>query len=125
MSSAFIVDGSLLCPEQEENVRGQNAEVRAWGCPLPRISSLMGGTITCRASWGKDILYRGAGLTPKDKGKMPVPKQYDGILKVPDDDDRDSCVHTALLLENLESGRLGPTGKCMNRVRLAHRSGRI
>lgn len=129
MSSAFME--RLFVPfEQEEMSAGQNAGGTGLGMPITKnLVTLMGGTITLQSELGKGtsfIVELDFDL-PKDKGKMPAPKQYvmESLKVLVTDDDRDSCVHTALLLENLgiRSDWVLTGKECINRVRLAHQSG--
>lgn len=129
MSSAFME--RLFVPfEQEDMSAGQNAGGTGLGMPITKnLVTLMGGTITLQSELGKGtsfIVELDFDL-PKDKGKMPAPKQYvmESLKVLVTDDDRDSCVHTALLLENLgiRSDWVLTGKECINRVRLAHQSG--
>ena len=129
MGSAFME--RLFVPFEQENMSmGQNPGGTGLGMPITKnLVTLMGGTITLQSELGKGTSFA-VELDfdlPKDKGSQTSAKQYvmESLKVLVTDDDRDSCVHTALLLENLgiRSDWVLTGRECINRVRLAHRSG--
>ena len=129
MSSAF--EERLFVPfEQADISMGQNAGGTGLGMPITKnLVTLMGGTITLQSELGKGTSFA-VELDfdlPKDKGSQTSAKQYvmESLKVLVTDDDRDSCVHTAILLENLgiRSDWVLTGRECINRVCLAHRSG--
>ena len=93
------------------------------------LVTLMGGTISVKSEVEKGTAFTVELDFEVPEGECGIQAQKQPALEslkvLVSDDDRDSCVHTALLLENLgiRSDWVLTGRECINRVRLAHRSG--
>ncbi|BDF32128.1 hypothetical protein CE91St62_02010 [Lachnospiraceae bacterium] len=129
MSEAFL--NSIFDPfEQESAVIGQKYGGTGLGMPITKnLVTLMGGTISVksRPEHGTTFLIElDFDLKECDADKREQKPHALQVLKaLIADDDRDSCVHTSLLLQNLgiESEWVQTGRECVEKVCTAHHSG--
>ena len=129
MGSAFME--RLFVPfEQEDMSMGENPGGTGLGMPITKnLVTLMGGTITLQSELGKGTSFA-VELDfdlPEQENEVPEQKhQAVQSLKVlVADDDRDSCIHSTLLLQNLgiQSDWVQTGRECVEKVGRAYQSG--
>ena len=129
MSEAFL--SRIFNPfEQESAVIGQKYGGTGLGMPITKnLVTLMGGTISVKSRLEQGttfIIELDFGRPESDTDKLEQRPHALQVLKVlVADDDRDSCVHTSLLLKNLGiESELVQTGReCIEKVRGGYQSG--
>ena len=129
MSGAFM-ERLFLPFEQESAATGQRYGGTGLGMSITKnLVTLMGGTISVQSApeQGSSFTVELDFDVPEEDG-APQPHRQQALesLKVlVADDDRDSCIHTSLLLQNLGiTSDWVLTGlECVDRVLLAHRTG--
>ena len=129
MSGAFL-ERIFLPFEQEDSSVGQRIGGTGLGMPITKnLVTLMGGTISVTSEPGKGSAFAveiDFEIPPGKEKALPQKPQVMEALKVlVADDDRDSCIHASLLLENL--GIVSDwvlTGQaCVDRIRETHKTG--
>ena len=129
MSESFL--NCIFDPfEQGSAAIGQKYGGTGLGMPITKnLVTLMGGTISVksRLEHGTTFLVELDFGTPEDEaGRQELKPHALQVLKVlVADDDRDSCVHTSLLLQNLgiESEWVQTGRECIDKVCTAHQTG--
>ncbi len=127
MSEAFL--GHIFDPfEQEDGRRAVGGT--GLGMPITRnLVTLMGGTISVKSRPDQGSTFTvELDFDLPDRGNAAPEQKLHAIqsLKVlVADDDRDSCIHASLLLQNLgiDSDWVQTGRECVEKVRAAHRSG--
>lgn len=129
MSSEFM-DRLFLPFEQESAVTGQKYGGTGLGMSITKnLVTLMGGTITVHSQQGEGSSFMvelDFDIAESEEKKTAIGEQELAALKVLiADDDKDSCIHTSLLLKNLgivSDWVLNGTD-CVEKVRISHRTG--
>lgn len=129
MSREFM-DRLSLPFEQESAVTGQKYGGTGLGMSITKnLVTLMGGTITVESQLGKGssfLVELDFDTCENEREKNVIGEQELAALKVLiADDDRDSCMHTSLLLKNLGivSDWVLNGKECVEKVRASHRTG--
>ena len=129
MSEEFM-ERLFLPFEQESAATGRKYGGTGLGMSITKnLVNLMGGTIAVKSEPGKGSVFEvelDLGLPPEAQRTISQDERTLGSLKVlVTDDDRDTCLHTTLLLENLGIlARWVLTGEaCVEEVLSAHRIG--
>ncbi len=127
MSEAFL--GHIFDPFEQEDVRRAGGGT-GLGMPITRnLVTLMGGTISVKSRPDQGSTFTvELDFDLPDRGNAAPEQKLHAIqsLKVlVADDDRDSCIHASLLLQNLgiDSDWVQTGRECVEKVRAAHRSG--
>lgn len=129
MSEEFL--NRIFTPfEQESSAAGQKLGGTGLGMPITKnLVILMGGVISVKSKEqaGTTFTVELDFDVPEDESSMrPQKQQALEYLKVlVSDDDRDSCIHTSLLLKNLGivSDWVLTGEECVEKVREAHKTG--
>ena len=127
MSEAFL--GHIFDPFEQEDGRRAGGGT-GLGMPITRnLVTLMGGTISVKSRPDQGSTFTvELDFDLPDRGNAAPEQKLHAIqsLKVlVADDDRDSCIHASLLLQNLgiDSDWVQTGRECVEKVRAAHRSG--
>ena len=127
MSEAFL--GHIFDPFEQEDGRRAGGGT-GLGMPITRnLVTLMGGTISVKSRPDQGSTFTvELDFDLPDRGNAAPEQKLHAIqsLKVlVADDDRDSCIHASLLLQNLgiDSDWVQTGRECVEKVRTAHRSG--
>lgn len=129
MNKAFM-DRMFLPFEQENASIGQKYGGTGLGMAITKnLVTLMGGIISVRSEpeQGSSIIVELEFDLPEDAelSPRPRPQPLKSLNVMIADDDRDCCIHTALLLDNLgiRSDWVLNGQECVDRVLLAHNNG--
>ena len=127
MSEAFL--GHIFDPFEQEDGRRAGGGT-GLGMPITRnLVTLMGGTISVksRPDQGSTFTVELDFDLPDRENAAPEQKLHaiQSLKVLVADDDRDSCIHASLLLQNLgiDSDWVQTGRECVEKVRAAHRSG--
>ena len=127
MSEAFL--GHIFDPFEQEDGRRAGGGT-GLGMPITRnLVTLMGGTISVksRPDQGSTFTVELDFDLPDRENAAPEQKLHaiQSLKVLVADDDRDSCIHASLLLQNLgiDSDWVQTGRECVEKVRTAHRSG--
>ena len=127
MNEAFL--GHIFDPFEQEDGRRAGGGT-GLGMPITRnLVTLMGGTISVksRPDQGSTFTVELDFDLPDRENAAPEQKLHaiQSLKVLVADDDRDSCIHASLLLQNLgiDSDWVQTGRECVEKVRAAHRSG--
>lgn len=128
MSEEFM-DRLFIPFEQESVSTGQIFGGTGLGMSITKnLVTLMGGTISVKSTVGKGTAFA-VELDfdiPEDECRpLPKPPELESLKVLVVDNDRESCVHTALLLKNMgmQSDYVFSGEECLRKIRSAHQVG--
>ena len=129
MSEAFL--SHLFEPFEQERVSGgQSYGGTGLGMPITKnLVTLMGGTISVKSKLGQGSTFTielDFDLQNEDAdAQEQKPHAIQALKVLVADDDRDSCIHASLLLQNLgiQSDWVQTGWECVEKVRVMHQAG--
>lgn len=129
MSEAFL--NHLFEPFEQERVSGgQSYGGTGLGMPITKnLVTLMGGTISVKSKLGQGSTFTielDFDLQNEDvDAQEQKPHAIQALKVLVADDDRDSCIHASLLLQNLgiQSDWVQTGWECVEKVRVMHQAG--
>ena len=129
MSEAFL--SHLFEPFEQERVSGgQSYGGTGLGMPITKnLVTLMGGTISVKSKLGQGSTFTielDFDLQNEDvDAQEQKPHAIQALKVLVADDDRDSCIHASLLLQNLgiQSDWVQTGWECVEKVRVMHQAG--